>query len=205
MLAITEGGNEVDYRWGLVYAVVVTIAASGVTLYLHRSQRSVRSGLVGGEIVKWMIDTGTTGGVAVAFAIGLVLQQTGNAQAAAYVDPIVVIVFSAIALVPPLRMGIGAFRELVPVSPPPTVADEVRRRVADLERDHRFIESFVRIGKMAGQLDVEVYFVVGDTTPAREVQAYDRIRRELEASIADLGYDQWLTVCFTADRTFALD
>lgn len=205
VLDIAAGGNEVDYGWALVYAVVVAAGSGAVTLHLRRRQRSVKSGLLGAESSNWLMDTLTSVGIVIGFAVGLFLQRTGNAEAAAYTDPIIVILFSASALVIPLRMGVHAFRELVAASAPDEIVEDVRRRITDLERQYRFAESFVRVGEVAEQLDVEVYFIVGDDTPARDVKAFDEIRHALERSLDELDYDRWLTVSFTADRTFALD
>jgi branched-subunit amino acid ABC-type transport system permease component len=79
----------------LVNAALAIAGGLTVALYLRRGARRGGSDLVRAEAAEWLLDTLLSVGVLVGFLIALVLESTGHADLAAYVDPGMVAITSA--------------------------------------------------------------------------------------------------------------
>jgi len=200
---ILHGGREVAAGWALLYAFIATAGGAAVSLYLRRRARQ-GSDLVRAEAAEWIGDTLLSVGVLVGFGVALVLEATGRVDLARYVDPTMVVLISAVFLWVPARLLVQSFREILTMAPVPALYEQVRASVVDVERDHGFAESFLRTSKVGGRLDVEVDFVVDETSAVQTAEQLDRVRDDLWRRLQPLGYDVSMSVTFTADRRWAL-
>ena len=196
---LLSGGREIDAGGAVVYAVVSTAAGVAVSIYLRRRSR-VGSDLVRAESAEWTGDTLLGVGVLIGFLVALVLQRTGRPDLARYVDPAMVAIISAVFLWVPARLVRDGLREVLAMSPDAATQERLWTCVEEVRDRYRFAESFVRASKVGGRLDVEVDFVIGDTSTAQHVREFDAVRAELEACLAPLARRLSLSVGFTADR-----
>jgi cation diffusion facilitator family transporter len=200
---ILHGGREVEAGWALAYAIVATVGCMAVALLLRRRSRA-GSGLVRAESAEWVGDALLSLGVLAGFAVALVLERLGRADLARYVDPVMVSVISAAFLRVPARLVVEGFRELLAMSPTAAVLERIQDAVRAIEREYAFAESFLRASKVGGRLDVEVDYVVDETSRARDVRQFDEVRAQLADRLAPLGLATSMSVGFTADRRWAL-
>lgn len=199
---ILAGGRDVEVGWALAYGVVATLGGVVVSLVLRR--RSSGSDLVRAEAAEWAGDTLLSLGVLAGFVLAFVLVAVGRGDLARYVDPAMVVIVSAAFLPVPARLVARGFREVLTMSPPPELLGRIRAVVAGVEAAHGFAESFVRASKVGGRLDVEIDFVLDDTSTARTVHAFDEVRAELAARFAEQDLPVSMSVGFTADRRWAV-
>lgn len=137
------------------------------------------------------------------FLGALILQVSGRADLARYVDPAMVVVTSAIFLPIPARLIVQGFREVLTMSPAPAIQARLWSCVREVQRDYAFAESFLRTSKVGSRVDVEVHFVVAPASTSQTVQQCDDVRADLYQRFLLLGYQPSMTVSFTADRTWA--
>lgn len=200
---ILAGGRAVEVGWALAYGVIATVGGVVVSLVLRRRSAG-GSDLVRAEAAEWAGDTLLSLGVLAGFVVAFVLDAIGRGDLARYVDPAMVVLVSAAFLPVPARLVVGGFREVLTMSPPPALLGRIQDVVAEVEAAHCFAESFVRASKVGGRLDVEVDFVLDDSSTARTVHQFDAVRAELRDRFAELGLPASMSVGFTADRTWAL-
>ncbi|WP_040871477.1 hypothetical protein, partial [Nocardia exalbida] len=125
---------------------------------------------------------------------------TGHDYAARYVDPSLVIVVSVIYLWIPVRLFREAFREILTMAAGETVASAIEEVCEELRAAYGFDEFFVRASKVGSRLDVELAFVVGPSTPRRDVDSFDQVRAEIQRRLHALGFRHSTSVLFTAQR-----
>jgi cation diffusion facilitator family transporter len=203
VVELWRGGREVDAGWAVAYAVVATVAGAAVSLYLRRQAASGGSDLVRAESAEWTGDTLLSVGVLVGFVVALVLQSTGRSDLARYVDPAMVALISALFLRVPARLITEGFREVLTMSPEPAVMEQLRSCVRDVETRYGFAESFLRASKVGPRLDVEIDFVVDDSSTAQNVREFDAVRQDIHDRLEPLGYTRSTVVTFTGDRRWA--
>jgi cation diffusion facilitator family transporter len=203
VVELWRGGREVDAGWAVAYAVVATVAGAAVSLYLRRQAARGGSDLVRAESAEWTGDTLLSVGVLVGFVVALVLQATGRSALARYVDPAMVALISALFLRVPARLITEGFREVLTMSPEPAVMEQLRSCVRDIENRYGFAESFLRASKVGPRLDVEIDFVVDDSSTAQNVREFDAVRQDIHDRLEPLGYTRSTVVTFTGDRRWA--
>lgn len=198
---LLRGGREVSGVPAVIYAVLATVGGAAVTLYLRRRGRS---DLVRAEAAEWLGDTLLSVGVLVGFVVAAVLQAAGRNDVAAYVDPAMVVLISALFLRIPAGLIAGGFREVLTMSPAPAVREQLQACVDEVGRRWALPEAFLRSSKVGGRVDVEVDFVVDGASRAQTVEEFDAVRADLYEALSRLGYEKSMMVAFTADRRWAL-
>jgi cation diffusion facilitator family transporter len=198
VMEIIAGGRDIDAGWAVVYGVVATAAGVGVSLVLRRMSRGA-SDLVRAEAAEWMGDALLSIGTLAGFGIALALQLTGNDGLARYVDPVMVVLTSAIYLKIPARLASEGLHEVLTMSAAPEVRDQVLAQAADVARTWGLAEPVVRLSKVGSRLDVEVVFLVEPGSTARNVEEFDEVRAELDERLRATGLEPWMSVEFTAD------
>lgn len=120
---ILEGGSETAIGAALVYAVLSLIASLVIWWYLR--SRGADSELVQAEATQWAAGWVLSAGMMVGFTTGLILAAGSAANLAGYVDPVLVLVATAVILPTPLRMIRSMYTELLEGRPPRDVSDPI--------------------------------------------------------------------------------
>jgi cation diffusion facilitator family transporter len=198
---IAHGGREMAFDWAVGYAALTSVVVLFVGLVLRRG---AGSDLVRAEAAEWLADALLSAFVLVGFVVALVLDRTGRGDLAAYVDPAMVVLGSLVFLRVPARLVIGAMREVLAMSPPPPVLDDLRSMVEAVRERYGFAEVVLRATKIGSRVDVDVVYLVGAGTEVATVEQCDEVRADLVQRLAPAGYDRALTVSFTADHRYAV-
>lgn len=197
--SILDGGSPVSQGTLVGYGVVTAVVAALLTAWLSRYARG--SDLAHAEAVGWRSGVVMSVVVAVGGVVGLVLVRGGHHTAAAYVDPLLVLVAVALVTNLPVRLLRSATHELLEGAPPPEVDAQVRSAVDRARERFSLPEPVVRATKVGRRLYVEIDFVVAHH--AWDVDAEDEVRRAVVAELDALPLDVWATVELTTDPHLA--
>ena len=211
VLDLLAGGRSVDSGWALAYAVVATAGGLAVGLVLQRAARAPRperpggaaSDLVRAEAAEWIGDTLLSAGVLAGFLVHFWLVSRGRTDLAAYVDPGMVVLTSLGFLVVPARLIARGMREVLAMSPPDPVLDQLRSALTDVETRFGLQSGVLRASKVGSRMDIEITFVVGNDSPVRTVLDCDAVRTDLHERLTALGYERSVIVAFTTDARWA--
>ncbi len=185
--SILEGGARVAAGWALAYAVVSTIGSFTVWRYLTTAAPG--SDLVAAEAAAWKVSTLLGVGMVVGFALLAAIEGTAWDDAAPYVDPVLVLVTSALLVPAPVQMVRSTYVELLEGEPPAEVRDPVQSVIDALVAERGLEPPEVRMTKIGAKLYVEV-----DGTAPREttIAVEDELRTELDRRLDRLPFDVWL-------------
>lgn len=191
---ILEGGSQTALGPALGYAIVSLIASVAIWWYLH--SRAGSSELVQAEAAQWAAGWVLSAGMLVGFAAALVLQRTPWSNLAAFADPVLVLLATAVIIPTPLRMMKQMYSELLEGRPPAEVRAPIEAHVADVSAAHGLPQPTLRIGKLGRKLYVELdYLVEGQW----EVGEADLVRRDLMARLEEPGRLLWINVELHSD------
>ncbi len=123
--ALLEGGRAVSADKALVFAAVSVLGCAAVWVYLKWAERRESSGLLEAEQRQWFMDSVLSAAVVLGFAIAWWLEKNGLTAWAVYADPVMMVVISAYFILVPVKMTVGAVRELMLAAPPAEFAEEV--------------------------------------------------------------------------------
>lgn len=207
VLDLLAGGREVALGSATAYAAVAAVGCGAMTLVLRRGaasggQAGDQQGgtdLLGAEAAQWLLDALLSLVVLAGFLGALVLVGQGREDLAAYVDPLLVSLMSAIFLVLPVRLIRSGLRGTLAAAPDVEVQQAMQGAVDSVVAAHGFAASSLRVATFGERYDVAVGLLAGPDTSVDGLAGADRIRAELHDALAALGHDLLVSVSITAD------
>lgn len=188
---ILLGGSQTEVGPALAYsilALVASVVAYGVLVRLQEG-----SDLVAAEAVQWRASIVLGVAMTIGFAVAVAMTRTGWADAAPYVDPVLVLVAAALILPTPIRMLRQSFRELLEGVPGPEVTGPIHDAIEAACADFGLPAPTVRVGKLGRKVYLELDFLVGQGE-GWTVDHADRVRRQLLTELAEPGRLLWINV-----------
>jgi predicted Co/Zn/Cd cation transporter (cation efflux family) len=197
VITILEGGSRPPGGWAIAYAAFSFV----IPVLLGWALKRDRSGseLVAAEAIQWLSGAVLGLGMLVAFVFARIIQGTSWSAAARYVDPVLVLIATALFVLPPLRMIRSTFIELVEGTPDQDLQEPVREAVDSVRAKFALGEHHLRMTKVGRKFYVEIDFLV---SPEWCVRESDLVRHALAERLEALPHDLWLTLEFTADATW---
>lgn len=197
VLTIIHGGTRLPSGWGVGYAAVALVIPVGLWGWMRQTSR--HSELVRAESTQWLAGGVLGFGMLVAFVVARMMIGTRWGHGVHYVDPALVIVASLLFVGPPLRMIHTTFIELVEGSPDIDLQGPASAAIQEVVAQFALGEQHLRMTKVGRKFYVEIEFLVD---PAWNVRQSDQVRRAIAEKLELLPHDLWLTVEFTAERTW---
>ncbi|MCC8395790.1 cation transporter [Paraburkholderia sp. MMS20-SJTR3] len=195
---LLEGGHELEFGWGVVYAVVVAAFCFFMFWRERRVNRVIESELIGLDIKSWLMSACISSALLVAFSVAWLLERLGHGHLTPYIDPGVLAVLT-LALIPmPLGTVIAAVKEVLLITPP-ELDHELRELMQQLTVDYGFVKHSYYATRVGRGLFVEVHIVLPEAMEHAGVRQLDQIRDRISRAIGESGPDRWLTVAFTRD------
>lgn len=185
--------------WGLLYALVAGMGCFAIAAVQRRAARRSGSPLVEVEVKSWTIDGLMSAAVAIAFGISFLLQGSKLAGWLPYVDPIVVIALSVVALGLPLGIIRQNLGELLLAAPPVEVRHSLEERVRAIAHELPVDRTVIRTIKIGRQHWALVHILVEPGTPVGTIEDLDEVRRAIVAELAQIEPSWVVDVVFVAD------
>jgi predicted Co/Zn/Cd cation transporter (cation efflux family) len=131
MEALFHGGREISAGPAVIYAAAASLLGGAGGLYLRSAARRCGSSLVALDAQAWFLDGFLSLGAGLIFLFAHLIEGTGWARLAPYVDPALVALMVLLVLRVPLAAIRDSAREVLQVAPEPAVQQQVRERVRD--------------------------------------------------------------------------
>ncbi|MDN7736539.1 MULTISPECIES: cation diffusion facilitator family transporter [Burkholderia] len=200
--SLLRGGRELEFNWAVLYAFLTVCACSAIALVEARANRRIGSDFVRMDVKGWIMAASITGALLIAFCVGLAVQGTKWAWISPYIDPAVLAAVCLVIIPLPMSVIRQALGEIFLITPP-----DLRRHVEEIAQafvEKHGLQSYrAYVAKTGRSREIELYFIVPATLPARDIAGWDRLRDEIGELIGGEGPDRWLTVVFTGDLEWA--
>ncbi|WP_186096080.1 cation diffusion facilitator family transporter [Burkholderia gladioli] len=200
--SLLRGGRELEFSWAVLYAFLTVCACSAIALVEARANRRIGSDFVRMDVKGWIMAASITGALLIAFCVGLAVQGTKWAWISPYIDPAVLAAVCLVIIPLPMSVIRQALGEIFLITPP-----DLRRHVEEIAQafvEKHGLQSYrAYVAKTGRSREIELYFIVPATLPARDIAGWDRLRDEIGELIGGEGPDRWLTVVFTGDIEWA--
>jgi cation diffusion facilitator family transporter len=186
---IRDGGSVVTAGWALVYAVGTALVS--VVTWLWLQSQAAGSDLLRAETAAWRVGALRGIGMTIGFAVLMVLDGSKWADAAPYVDPVMVLIVCVAFIGTPIRMVRTTVVELLEGAPPDDLVDRVDATVAEVATRYEIDHPAVRVTKLGSKLYVDVEAQVRpDVTVLQEHE----VRAAVHQGLEDLPYEVWLNL-----------
>jgi predicted Co/Zn/Cd cation transporter (cation efflux family) len=200
--SLLRGGRDLEFGAALTYAVVTVIVCSAIALVEWRANRTIKSEFIRLDVRGWIMSTGITAALLIAFLIGWAVQGTSWQWISPYIDPAVLAVVCALIIPLPTSTVRQALADIFLITPSDLKARLDAVAAAFVEK-HGFVSYRAYAARVGRSKMIELYFIVPADAPARTIGEWDVLRDEIGALVGDEGPDRWLTIVFTGDPEWA--
>ncbi|KPG00171.1 cation diffusion facilitator family transporter [Rhodopseudomonas sp. AAP120] len=200
--SLLRGGRDLEFGAALTYAVVTVIVCSAIALVEWRANRTIKSEFIRLDVRGWIMSTGITAALLIAFLIGWAVQGTSWQWISPYIDPAVLAVVCALIIPLPISTVRQALADIFLITPSDLKA-RLDTVAAAFVAQHGFVSYRAYAARVGRSKMIELYFIVPADAPARTIGEWDVLRDEIGALVGDEGPDRWLTIVFTGDPEWA--
>lgn len=201
---ILTGGKAVDAELALGYSIISILGCLIVYRVLARNNKKICSDIIKAESNQWLMDTLVSVAVLVGFLICTILDKTYLAYLSKYIDPLMVVITSAIFIRVPITTLIKSFKEILNRNADKDINDEIYTIVKDVEKEYNFEDSITRVSKIGKELRIEIDFVFNEQSKLNKLEEMDKVREYVYRSMSNIQLDKWLNVNFTGDKKWAI-
>ena len=200
--SILTGGRPLDFGQAIIYAVVTLIVTLTMAFISFRANRTIRSDFVALDVKSWLMSSGLTGALLIAFIVGSLIQGTEHEWLSPYIDPVALALVCLVIIPIPAGTIRQALADILLVTPS-GLKGHVDAVAEGIVEKHGFLSYRAYVARVGRGRQIELYFIVPGDFPARKLQEWDGIRDEIGLAIGDEGPDRWLTIAFTTDPEWA--
>ena len=201
---LIAGGNEVQYGYALIYALISTLGCGIAYFFLKKKGKAINSSLVNVESSQWLMDTLLSLGVLVGFLIANIIKHTEFIWFNKYLDPLMVIVCSSVFIKMPIKSFSDGLKEILEFKADDSITLEIDKLVEGIEREYNFEEAIARVSKTGNDLRIEIDFIYNEESNIKALDEMDRLREKIFNSLSHINYEKWLNVSFTKDKKWAI-
>lgn len=201
---LINGGNEVQYGYALIYALISTLGCGIAYFFLKKKGKAINSSLVNIESSQWLMDTLLSLGVLVGFLIANIIKHTEFIWFNRYLDPLMVIICSSVFIKMPIKSFGDGLKELLEFKADDSITLEIDKLVEGIEREYNFEDTITRVSKTGNDLRIEIDFIYNEESNIKALDEMDGLREKIFNSLSHINYEKWLNVSFTKDKKWAI-
>ncbi len=198
--SLSTGGNDVAYGLAALWAGILCLVGLGMTLFLGRRAKSLDSPMLKLDARSWMVSTFLSFALLISFAIASALVGTGFQRWIPFLDAIALLSMALIMLPVPLFGLWRSFRDVLQVAPD-ELDDQVQAVMRSVVKERAFAEYTSYVAKAGRARFIEIHILVSSDSQINVATA-DGIRRDISQRLQAVRPNFWLTIDFTADRTW---
>ena len=197
------GGNSIEFGSAVSYGIIATTGCYVIGFYLRTKAKKLNSGLLRVDAMEWLIDGTLSFGILIGFVIAYFVQQTIWHDLTPYVDPVLLILISTIALPFPLKILFDNMREVIAMAPPEPVVNEIEHQLDQATRELPLVDYDFRVIKQGRNTFLRVYLMVSDDFDFKSVADLDEIREKIDNHMIDFNPEITMDIMFIKDKVWA--
>ena len=196
---LLAGGQAMAVGSAMLYALIATMIGSGLFFYLRRMAERTGSVLVSLDAKSARLDMMLSAAVMASFALGWLSIDTPMEQYLDYLDPLVVAGLCLVALPVPLKVLWKSGREVLLMAPDPATQQAAIEQIESAIGQFPVAAHRVRMLQLGNVLAVTLHIQTRNTELTGGIAEMDRIRRNIEHSLATLNLEVGVDVLFVGD------
>ncbi len=184
---LLHGGHEVDAGDIAIFEFLVCLGCLFMYIVLNHYSKKYESTTIKAELYMWKLDIVSSIGVAVAFAVQMILLRTPLSFLTPFIDPAVAVVMAVLLIMEPVKVIFQSIKNLVLFAPDEEVVGKIREIVGSHMQDYPYEVTFLDVIQTGRKLWVEVY--IGNQTDVIHISKLHRVRDEIRQELKH-KYDQ---------------
>ncbi|UTF58610.1 cation diffusion facilitator family transporter [Gilvimarinus sp. DA14] len=145
LVRLAQGGRPIEVDMAIGFGAISFVGCAMVWGYLRWAFGRNDSGLVQAEQHQWFMDSVLSAAVTFGFVLAWLLEQTAWSHYAVYADPMMMVLISVYFIAVPVKMVLGAVRELLLAAPQAEQLPEIHETLQELGLNPRRVK-VVKLG-----------------------------------------------------------
>lgn len=197
-----HGGREIAFGTVAYFELFAFILGVAVSIYLRQKNKNLNSPLIQVEMEGWMMDSGVSLGMAVAFFLPQVIHVGWFQTLTPYLDQIITIILSMIMLPVPIRTVISGIRDLMLLPPEEETVQQIRQIVESTLEGTRYRDIQHEIVRTGRKLWISTYITLDndEVSLLRFQTAQARCIEALKEVYTDFYFELLPHIEFTEDQ-----
>ena len=196
------GGREIIFSYAIFITSISIIFELSLGLFIRKVNKKIKSEFLNLDSISWLVSAAMSFGFLIAFSFGYIIKDTNLQYITPYIDPFVLIIVSIFIIPMPLKTVKQALSDILLVTPSELKqqVDIVAKNIVNKYGFDSFRAYVARVGR--GR-QIELYFIVPKSWPAKKLEEWDMLRDEIERDLGKEDPNLWLTIVFTTDFEWA--
>ncbi len=206
--SLLDGGRVIDLSAAITYACISTFGTLifGSVIYFYAEK--VNSKLAKIDAIDWLFDCLLSSGILVGFVIAYLIQDSAMGEYIPYLDPVLVILLTALFLPIPIKIFRDNIREVLLLAPSKELQQQLRGSVEQSIKAMGLKVCHLRMAKIGREFNLNVYVMVEELLDTRSVPTLDQVRQRIADDLEKVDTDSssmWLEVMFTNDERWVFE
>jgi cation diffusion facilitator family transporter len=201
--SLSTGGNPVEIGFAVIYSAIAAGGGFIIALILRQKAGKSGSGLLKVEAVEWMVDSVLSFGILVGFIIALLIRNSQWSPLTPFVDPLLLIIITALALPAPVKIMLSNLREMIDMAPPEPFVSDIEKLLDEATSDIELDDYEFRIMKHGRDTFILVHLMVSDEFKFNTISDLDKIRERIEEHMHSFEPEIIMEIVFIKDKDWA--
>ncbi len=206
--SLLDGGRVIDLSAAITYACISTFGTLifGSVIYFYAEK--VNSKLAKIDAIDWLFDCLLSSGILVGFVIAYLIQDSAMGEYIPYLDPVLVILLTALFLPIPIKIFRDNIREVLLLAPSKELQQQLRNSVEQSIQAMGLKVCHLRMAKIGREFNLNVYVMVEELLDTSSVPTLDQVRQRIADDLEKVDTDSssmWLEVMFTNDERWVFE
>ena len=196
------GGREILFGYAIVITLISIVVELSLGIFIKKANKLINSEFLTLDSISWLISASMSLGYLFAFSFGYIAKNTSLDWITPYIDPSVLI-FVCIFIIPmPFKTVKKALADILLVTPL-ELKQQVDKIAENIVTKYGFDSFRAYVARVGRGRQIELYFIVPKSWPAKKLEEWDLLRDEIEKELGKEDPDLWLTIVFTTDCEWA--
>lgn len=200
--SLVDGGRAIEFGPAIVYAAFTVVFCGAIALLEARANKAVQSEFLRLDIKGWIMTTGISAALLLAFLLGMAVEGTPLHWISPYIDPAALALICLVIIPLPISIVRKALADMFLVTPQ-DLKQHVDSVAGAFVARHGFLSYSAYVARVGRAKEIELTFLVPKASETRPLSEWDRLRDEIGSALGGDKTDRWLTISFTNDPAWA--
>ena len=200
--SILLGGREIIFSYAIIITAISIVVEITLGVFIRKANKDINSEFLKLDSISWLISASMSFAYLIAFGFGYFVKDGELSWITPFIDPFILIFVSILVIPMPFKTVKQALADILLVTPS-SLKNHVDIVAKNIVNKYKFDSFRAYVARVGRGRQIELYFIVPKSWPAKKLEEWDMLRDEIERDLGKEDPNLWLTIVFTTDFEWA--
>ena len=200
--SILLGGREIIFSYAIIITAISIVVEITLGVFIRKANKDINSEFLKLDSISWLISASMSFAYLIAFGFGYFVKDGELSWITPFIDPFILIFVSILVIPMPFKTVKQALADILLVTPS-SLKNHVDIVAKNIVNKYGFDSFRAYVARVGRGRQIELYFIVPKSWPAKRLEEWDMLRDEIEKDLGKEDPNLWLTIVFTTDFEWA--